>query len=61
MAQRLEDVALRRTDLATGKYPGDNALQVCGDLMGLEHKWSKGRVQKEINDVKDILRRVCVS
>ena len=29
MAQKLEDVVFRRTDLGTGAYPGESSLRAC--------------------------------
>jgi glycerol-3-phosphate dehydrogenase len=57
MAQKLEDVIFRRTDLGTGMSPGIKALETCADLMGKELDWSKERVQREKSEVADILSR----
>jgi glycerol-3-phosphate dehydrogenase len=52
MAQKLEDVVFRRTDLGTGKYPGDKAIDDCANLMAQELNWDKDRKQKEIEEIK---------
>ncbi len=52
MAQKLGDVIFRRTDLATGEYPEEAALQRCAHLMAAELGWDEGRVQKELSEVK---------
>lgn len=52
MAQKLSDVVLRRTDLATGEWPGDEALQQCAEIMAIELCWDTHRVKQEIDEVK---------
>lgn len=41
MACKLSDVVRRRTDLGTGSYPGQAALETCADLMEQELNWTK--------------------
>ncbi len=52
MALKLGDVVFRRTDLATGEYPGDSAIRMCADLMGSELGWDEKRVLRECEEVK---------
>jgi glycerol-3-phosphate dehydrogenase len=54
MAEKLEDVVFRRTDLGSGGHPGELALKTCADLMASELGWDEGRVQREIEEVKSI-------
>jgi glycerol-3-phosphate dehydrogenase len=56
MAMSLADVVLRRTDLATGENPGENALSACADIMAKELGWSKDRKMKELRDLDAFLR-----
>jgi len=51
MAQKLEDVVFRRTDLGTVGYPGEDALQSCANLMASEMNWDKRRKEKELDEV----------
>lgn len=57
MAIRLEDVVLRRTDLAAGSHPGRTVLQHCAALIGERLKWSAQRVNAEISAVQRALDR----
>ena len=52
MAQTLADVVLRRTDLGTGAFPGDDALRTAASRMALERDWSPKRMEREIADVR---------
>lgn len=51
MATSLADVVLRRTDLASLEYPGEDKLRSCADLMAQELGWSESRIQAEIHEV----------
>jgi glycerol-3-phosphate dehydrogenase len=57
MAQKLSDVVFRRTDLGTGEYPGDSALQACAALMSTELGWDKQRVRREVEETKAVFPR----
>jgi len=57
MAQKLEDVVFRRTDLGTAINPGEITLQSCAELMAKELKWGKARQKKELREVKSIFSR----
>jgi len=52
MAQKMTDVVLRRTDLGTGGYPGEEALHTCADLMSEELGWPLSTREREIEEVK---------
>jgi glycerol-3-phosphate dehydrogenase len=52
MAQNLSDVVFRRTDIATGGYPGDEALAQCVRLLSQELSWSKETASREVNQVR---------
>ena len=50
MAQKLSDVAFRRTNLGTGEYPGGSALLACAALMSTELGWDKPRMRREVEE-----------
>ena len=54
MAQKLSDVVLRRTDLGSGKNPGDKALRQCAEIMAAELGWDAQRINSEIEEVKAV-------
>jgi len=56
MAQNLADVVFRRTDLATGDYPGREALRECADLLAAEFGWTQSRIEQEIDDASKKFR-----
>ena len=51
MAQTLADVVFRRTDLATGEYPGRDALRTCAELMAADLYWNAGQIERQIERV----------
>jgi len=51
MARKLDDVAMRRTDLGSGGHPGEEPLRICARLMGRELGWDNARIDKEIDEV----------
>ncbi len=51
-AEKLADVVLRRTELGSGEYPSDEALNAAAKLMGNELGWDKSRIDSEIEYVK---------
>jgi glycerol-3-phosphate dehydrogenase len=57
MAVRLEDVALRRTDLASGSHPGARALDAVAARMQQLLGWSDRRRMEELNQTDAVLRR----
>ena len=54
MAVKLADVVLRRTDLGSAAYPGDDTLATCAEIMGKELGWDRSKVLDEIEEVKAI-------
>jgi glycerol-3-phosphate dehydrogenase len=52
MARTLEDVVLRRTDLATMGDPGDAALEEAAMLAGAELSWSDAKRTEELARVR---------
>lgn len=57
MAMRLEDVALRRTDLASGSHPGHRALDATAARMQQLLGWSDRRRMEELAQTENVLRR----
>ena len=58
MAQHLTDVVYRRTDLASGAYPGDEAIRTCAEIMGKEMGWDPSRQASEVAAVKKVFQGV---
>lgn len=56
-ALKLSDVVFRRTELATGEYPGDAALDWCAERMALELDWCETRQREEVAAVRGRFRR----
>ncbi|KCZ72304.1 glycerol-3-phosphate dehydrogenase [Candidatus Methanoperedens nitroreducens] len=54
MAQKLGDVVLRRTEMGTAEYPGEEALKACASIMAEELGWNESRVKRELEEVKEI-------
>jgi glycerol-3-phosphate dehydrogenase len=52
MACTLADVALRRTELASAGYPGDEPLARCAAMMSEVLGWDLARVEREVIQVK---------
>ena len=52
MAEKLEDVVLRRTGLGTAEYPGRTALTDCANLMAAELGWDRNQLQNEVGRVE---------
>jgi glycerol-3-phosphate dehydrogenase len=53
MAVSLADVVFRRTDLATGAYPGRAALSECAQIMAEWLDWSPQQTESQIEQVID--------
>jgi glycerol-3-phosphate dehydrogenase len=53
MAQKLSDVVFRRTVGTTG-HPGDEALDICAEIMSRELDWAPSRTLQELHDVNKI-------
>jgi glycerol-3-phosphate dehydrogenase len=56
MAQQLDGVVLRRTELAAGGHPGSEALRRCAELMGSVLGWNQARRDAEIGRTEATLR-----
>jgi glycerol-3-phosphate dehydrogenase len=52
MAETLADVVLRRTDLGTGAFAGEGALQAAARRMEAERSWSRERTEREVASVR---------
>ena len=52
MAQNLGDIVFRRTDLATGAYPGQKALEDIAAVAAPMLGWDKTKVKSEIDAVR---------
>lgn len=52
MACTLSDVVLRRTELGSAEYPGDEAIEHCARLMAKELAWPAKRLQSEVENLK---------
>ena len=57
MAVHLDDVVMRRTDLAAGSHPGQAALQATAAEMGRQLAWSAERLHQEIAATERNLQR----
>jgi glycerol-3-phosphate dehydrogenase len=57
MAMKLEDIVLRRTDLAAGCTPGRAAIASAAHEMARRLRWSQRRVQEEIAATERALAR----
>jgi glycerol-3-phosphate dehydrogenase len=57
LAVKLGDVIFRRTDLGTGRHPGEPVVRACADLMAAELEWSADRRSQEIAEVMATLGR----
>ena len=51
MAWNLSDVVFRRTDLASGGNPGEDALRTCAGLMAELLKWDEQETEKQMDAV----------
>jgi glycerol-3-phosphate dehydrogenase len=54
MAQKMDDVVFRRTEIGTTGHPGQKCLTECAAIMASELGWSKARTQKELEEVKGV-------
>jgi glycerol-3-phosphate dehydrogenase len=52
MAVKLGDVLFRRTDIASGGWPGDAPVKICAEVMGAELGWDRARTQKEVENTR---------
>jgi glycerol-3-phosphate dehydrogenase len=61
MAQTLADVVLRRTELGTAGYPGDDALRTVARTVADEMGWDESRIASEMESVRAEYARVGVT
>lgn len=54
MAQKLNDVIFRRTELGTSGYPGDELLSFCAQVMGQALGWHESRIRQECLEAKQV-------
>lgn len=57
MAMKLEDVVMRRTELAAGSHPGRRALEATAMEMGRHLQWSDNRMREELSATERTLAR----
>ncbi len=57
MAETINDVLLRRTMSAYGSQVGLEVLQAAAELAGRQLGWDAGRVESEIANYRDYIRR----
>jgi glycerol-3-phosphate dehydrogenase len=57
MAMKLEDVVMRRTELAAGSHPGRRALEAAAMEMAQHLRWSDGRMREELSATERTLAR----
>jgi glycerol-3-phosphate dehydrogenase len=57
MAMKLEDVVMRRTELAAGSHPGRRALEATAMEMANRLRWSDGRMREELSATERTLAR----
>jgi glycerol-3-phosphate dehydrogenase len=57
MAVKLEDVVMRRTELAAGSHPGRRALEAAAMEMAKHLRWSESRVREELSATERTLAR----
>lgn len=54
MALKLTDMILRRTDMGSAEYPGDEAIAETAKIMGVELSWNDDKIRNEINEAKAV-------
>ena len=57
MAMKLEDVVMRRTELAAGSHPGRRAIEAAAREMAQHLQWSDNRVREELSATERTLAR----
>ena len=57
MAVKLEDVVMRRTELAAGSHPGRQALEAAAVEMAQHLQWSDSRMREELTATERTLAR----
>lgn len=61
MAQKLEDIVFRRTDLGNAAYPGTSCLRYCAEVMAEELGWSESVCDQEVKDVEAHFQKYGIS
>lgn len=56
MAYKLSDIILRRTEMGTTGYPGDDVLEDCANIMAEELSWNESKIQDELKEVREIYK-----
>lgn len=51
MAQTLEDIVLRRTELGSAGLPEAEVLQICAETLAQELSWSPTRIEQELQSI----------
>ena len=54
MALKVTDIILRRTDMGSAEYPGDEAIADTAKIMGKELSWNEERIRKEIDEARAV-------
>lgn len=54
MALKVTDMILRRTDMGSAEYPGDEAVADTAKIMGEELFWNEERTRKEIDEARAV-------
>lgn len=54
MAIKLSDIVLRRTELGSAGYPGDDVVALCAKAMATELGWDIDKTQGEIEELQSI-------
>jgi glycerol-3-phosphate dehydrogenase len=57
MAVKLADVVMRRTELGSTGFPGEDALGACARLMSWELDWSEERAAREMDEVRSLFAK----
>jgi glycerol-3-phosphate dehydrogenase len=50
MAQTLNDIVLRRTELGSAGYPGEKCLHTCAEIMARELGWNRKKIFEEVDE-----------
>jgi len=58
LAQTLQDVVLRRTELGTLGHPGRDALEACAGVMAQELGWSRQQIERELEETERAFARI---
>ncbi len=52
MACKVCDTVLRRTDLGSAEYPGDQAVRSCAEIMAKELQWPASHMERELEEIR---------